>query len=92
MIFVIVVAVVVIGGYFYLNGVGSHSANLPGTDQAQTYWDQVQHDPHFYTALGAVLVALAVRFLWANMKPPVRYAVVAALTVVLFYVFSKGHS
>lgn len=89
---ILIAAVVIIGGYLYIHG--NSPGNVPDVggagDEAQSYWDTIQHDPRFYTALGAVIVTAVGAYLWKNLKPPARYAVVALIAVGLAYVFFGG--
>jgi hypothetical protein len=85
---ILIAAVVIIGGYLHIHG--SSPGNVPDVGGAQSYWDSIQHDPRFYTAVGALIVTAAVAYLWKNLKPPARYAVIALVAVGLAYVFSGG--
>lgn len=92
MIIIIVLAVIVLGGYFYLHGSGSHTADTGQyQQQAQGWLDSVQHDPRFYTAVSALLLTLAVKFLWTRMHVTTKYTLVAVVAVALSYTFSGGH-
>jgi hypothetical protein len=94
LIAVLVVVVIIGAGYLYIHGTGSHAGSVPDTSgaqqQAQDYWSTIQHDPHFYTALGAAITAAALMYGWKRIGNVGRYSLLVAIGIALALTFG-GH-
>jgi hypothetical protein len=91
---VLIVGILIVGAYFYFHGSGSHGS-LPDTSgaqaQAQDFWSTVQHDPRFYTAVGAAITAAALMYGWKRIGNVGRYSLLIAFGIALAITFGGGH-
>jgi hypothetical protein len=85
-------AVVLVLGYFYLNSGGSVGKKGPsggnlngaanqGKNAVRGYWEQLYHQPYFYTLLVAVAAAGLALFVWRRIGPVGKIAVVVIATI-----------
>lgn len=94
LVVVLIVVVAIIGAYLYIHGSGSHGS-LPDTAgaqaQAQDFWATVQHDPRFYTAVGAAISAAALMYGWKRIGNVGRYTLILLAGIALAITFGGGH-